>query len=199
MKAKRIYKIYNVIKYSLYGIAILCMCFFGYYIARRIIDKDKPSKIFGYYIVEVAPGSGSMYNPSEEYKDISLSPGDLLFIKKIANSDYKVGMTITFYDEKGIITTHQIIKIENETIVTKGINKNNSEDEPITYQQIIGKVDKVYKNFREKANFFVSPLGIILVVVVLVAINFTLNFLDKKLKENIDKEKKESNSKNDVA
>lgn len=188
MKAKSIYKIYCVIKYSLYGIAILCMCFFCYYIARRIIDKDKPSKIFGYYIVEVAPGSGSMYNPSEEYKDISLSPGDLLFIKKIPNSEYEVGMTITFYDEKGIITTHQIIKIESDTIITKGINKNNSEDEPIKYQQIIGKVDKVFKNFREKANFFVSPLGIIIVIIILVAINFTLNFLDKRLKEQVNKE-----------
>ena len=195
MKAEKIYKTYKIIKIVLYSIIILCMCFFAYYIIKRLIDKDKPSKIFGRYIVEVAPGSGSMYNESEEYKDISLSPGDLLFVKPLKKEEYKVGMTVTFYDKQNVITTHQIIRIDGDTIVTKGINKDNSEDEPITYDMLIGSVTSVWRGFRTKANFFTSPIGIIIVLTALVGINFGLNYLDKKLKGNTLKDK-ETNSNN---
>lgn len=190
MKKQRIYKTYKIIKIVLYSLVILCMCFFAYYIIKRLIDKDKPSKIFGNYIVEVAPGSGSMYNTSDEYKDISLSPGDLLFVTPLKKEEYEVGMTITFYDKQGIVTTHQIIRIDGDTIVTKGINKDNSEDEPITYDMIIGHVEKVWHGFRGKVNFFTTPIGIIIVIGVLVGINFGLNYLDKRLKPNDENSEK---------
>ncbi len=179
---KKIYKIIQILKIIFYALIILLIILSGYYIIKRIKDKQNPSKIFGYYIVEVAPGSGSMYNPDDEYKDITLSPGDLLFIKPLKDEEYKIGMTITFYDENKNITTHQIIRFENDLIITKGINKNNTEDKPITYQQIIGKVDHVWHSFRKTANFFISPKGIIITIFTIFAINFAFEFLDKKLK-----------------
>jgi len=186
MKLKRLYLIYKIFKIVLISLVLLCICFFSYYIIKRLIDKNKPSKIFGRYIVEVEQGSGSMYNTSEEYKDISLSPGDLLFIKPLKKSDYAVGMTITFYDADGIVTTHQIIRLNEREVVTKGINKENSEDAPISYDQIIGCVNKVWHGFRQKANFFTSIPGIILIVLILFGANFGLSALDKFFKKNLE-------------
>lgn len=196
MKMEKIYKTYKIIKIVLYSILILCICFFAYYIIKRLVDKDKPSKIFGRYIVEVAPGSGSMYNKSEEFKDISLSPGDLLFVKPLKKEEYKVGMTVTFYDKQNVITTHQIIRIEGDTLITKGINKDNSEDEPITYEMLIGSVISVWRGFRKKVNFFTSPIGIVIVLTMIIGVNFGLNYLDKKLKENSLKTKKQETNLN---
>lgn len=177
------YKIFKSIKIIFYIITCLLIIIFGYYIIKRMIDQPNPTKIFGHYLVEVAPGSGSMYNTDEKYQDIMLSPGDLLFVKPLKKEEYKIGMTITFYDKDKNITTHQIIKKENNLIITKGINENNSEDEPITYQQIIGKVNKVWRNFRNQANFIASPIGIILTITILFTINFGFNLGDKYFKK----------------
>lgn len=189
---KKIYKIFKIFEIFLYSIVILCILLFSYYMIKRLIDKDKPSKIFGHYIIEVAKGSGSMYNPSEEYAKISLSPGDLLFVKPLKNEEYELGMTITFFDKDNVITTHQIVKIEDDVIVTKGINKDNSLDDPITYDQILGCVTKVWRGFRGKVNFFTTPIGIILVIGILFGINFGLNLVDKVLKEKLQNENSEN-------
>lgn len=190
MKIKYIKTIYNIFKIILYTLLILIIFLFAFYITKRLIDKDKPSKIFGVYIIEVAPKSGSMYNESEEYKDISLSPGDLLFIKPLKKEEYEIGMTVTFYDNDGVITTHQIVELNDDTLVTKGINKNNSEDEPITYDQLLGNVNHVWHDFRTSVDFATSPIGIILIVGGLVIINFGLNFIDKKIKKKVEETKK---------
>lgn len=189
MNIKWIQKIYNAFKITFYVLIILIIFIFAYYIIKRLIDKDKPSNIFGVYIVEVAPGSGSMYNTSDEYKDITLSPGDLLFIKPLDNEDYEIGMTITFYDNDDVITTHQIIEINEDTLITKGINDNNSEDEPIKYSQIIGKVNHVWRGFRSTVDYFTSPLGIIVTVGCLFGFNYLLNFIDKKIKKKVEETK----------
>lgn len=189
MKIKYIKTIYNVYKIILYIAIITIIFLFAFYIVKRLIDKDKPSKVFGVYIIEVAPFSGSMYNESEEYKDITLSPGDLLFIKPLSKEQYELGMVVTFYDNDGVLTTHQIIEINDDTLITKGINKNNSEDEPIKYEQLIGKVNHVWHGFRTTVDFVTSPIGIILIVGGLFLINFGLNLIDKAIKKKVDETK----------
>lgn len=186
MNIKRVQQIYKVFKIIFYVAIILIILLLSYYIIKRLIDKDKPTKIFGNYIIEVAPGSGSMYNTSDEYKDITLSPGDLLFIKPITSDECQIGMVITFYDNDGVITTHQIIELYEETLVTKGINANNSADEPIEYSQILGKVNNVWHGFRGLIDFITSPIGIIIVVGGLFGINYLMNLIDKLIKKKVE-------------
>lgn len=176
---KVLFKIYQIFKIVFFTLIISLILFLSYYIIRRLIDQDKPSKIFGMYVIEVAQGSGSMYNEDPKFAGISLSPGDLLFVRSLQNSEYEVGMTISFYDKDGVLITHQIIEMNDETLITKGINKENSPDEPITYDMILGKVQNVWRGFRSKINFFISPLGIILFIIIILGINFGLNMLDK--------------------
>ena len=74
MKPKAL-KIVEIIFMSILGFIILVLSIF---IIQRLVNKDKPANILGFYLYEVDI-SGSMYNPG--HPD-SLSPGDLLFVRK---------------------------------------------------------------------------------------------------------------------
>ena len=65
----------------------------------------------------------------------TLKKGDYILVKK--SNTYKEGDIVT-YKEKSSFITHRIVKINENSIVTKGDN-NNIEDAPIKKDDIIGK------------------------------------------------------------
>lgn len=68
----------------------------------------------------------------------SLKKGDLILIKGISSKEeVKQGDIIVYKNPKGF-TIHRIIQLNEETVITKG-DANNTSDEPIRYQDIIGK------------------------------------------------------------
>ncbi len=73
-------------------------------------------------------GSGSM----EPY----LKVNSLIVVKE--SDDYKVGDVITYNDEIGYVT-HRIIDIKDNEIIAKG-DANNTQDDPITKDKVVGKV-----------------------------------------------------------
>ena len=81
---------------------------------------------FGFRLYRV--GSGSM----EPY----LKVDDYILVKK--QNEYKKDDVITYKIDKSYIT-HRIIEINEDKIITKG-DANNTEDEPINKDNIIGKV-----------------------------------------------------------
>lgn len=85
--------------------------------------------IFGYRIYKI--GSGSM-NPY-------LKVNDTIIIKE--SDIYNVNDVITFKEDNEYIT-HRIISVNGNEFITKG-DANNTEDKPISKNQIIGKL--VYK------------------------------------------------------
>ena len=183
---KTIIKIFEKI---LFGLFIILIIIFGYYIIQRVTNKDKPAKMFGYYLYEVS--SWSMYNEESEH---SLSKGDLIFVKKLKDDEYQVGMVVTYDTGNNIPTTHMIIDRSGNTITTQGINKegNTSSDAPFDVSKIIGEVKGVYRNYRSHMNFITSPLGIILVLGIGFIIIEGTTIINKKLNKNNDnKELKE--------
>lgn len=90
--------------------------------------------ILGYSLFKVETGS---------MKD-TIDIGDIIIIK--LTKDVKENDIITYIQNKEFIT-HRIQKIDNDTIITKGDN-NNSEDDPITMENVIGKVVYIIKNVR---------------------------------------------------
>ena len=82
--------------------------------------------IFGYSIFSTTTGSMSP----------TIEKGDIVFVKigeKVQEND------IITYKNGNSFITHRIIQINGETIIAKGDN-NNTEDEGITKDVIIGKV-----------------------------------------------------------
>lgn len=148
-------KIYKIIQKIIFCIIIAIILFLAYFVIVRIINKDKPIKLFGYYLYEVS--SWSMYN---ENKEESIAKGDLIFVKE--NDQYEVGMIVTYQINDEIPVTHVIVDIDNDKVITQGINEdgNKDPDVPINVNDIIGEVKGVWRNYRLFVDFLVSPWGI---------------------------------------
>jgi len=68
----------------------------------------------------------------------ALKEGDFIFIKGIENrEEIKVGDIIVYSNPKGF-TIHRVIKLNEDTVVTKG-DANNVNDSPVRYEEIVGK------------------------------------------------------------
>lgn len=183
MKSK-IFKILEIIFMSIMGLIILVL---GIFIIQRLINKDKPVNILGFYLYEVDV-SGSMYNPGDPD---SLEPGDLLFVRK--QKEYVVGDVVTFQIEGAKNpTTHKIINIDGSTIQTQGINPNNDPDAPFDEKYIIGKVVNIWYGFGDFKKIILSPYTIIVFVLAGIGGSVLLSSLETKYA----KKKEENNSNN---
>lgn len=94
----------------------------------KFIKKSEINQLFGYSCLKVLTGS----------MEPEIKAGENIIIKK--SNDYKIGDIITFITKDGEIITHRIVSIENENYYTKGDYNNAQDIEPITINQIYGKV-----------------------------------------------------------
>ncbi len=68
-----------------------------------------------------------------------LKKGDLILIKGInEKEEIKLDDVIVYKNIRGF-TIHRVIKLNEETLVTKG-DANNVKDKPIEYEDVIGKL-----------------------------------------------------------
>ena len=114
--------------------------------ATRLAGNSLPMPLgFGAAVVL----SGSM--------EPEFSVGDLLIVTE--KESYKVGDVVVFQDD-GMTVTHRIVSITEEEIVTKG-DANNSEDSPITREQIKGSVLFAVPFLGYLINVIKTPIGIL--------------------------------------
>lgn len=131
-------KTLNIIKKVLWGIAIgvfglLLLLVLWLAIDKFIIGSPVPS-IFGYSTLTVETGSMSG----------TIEIGDMIIIKD--TGEYKIGDIVTFLHEgESIPTTHRIINYNSDgSFVTKGDANNVKDTLPVTSDEIIGEVVKIY-------------------------------------------------------
>lgn len=132
--------------------------------ASKLAGNDLPMP-FGIGVAVVI--SGSM---EPEY-----SVGDLIFVKKCDN--YSVRDVIVYQDGR-IFVTHRIVSMDGDEIVTKG-DANNTEDKPITLDQIRGRVAFAIPAVGYIVNVVKSPIGT-LVLVGLAVLLMELSFRSEK-------------------
>ena len=108
-------------------LAILVFC----YAQLKIFNKDYIN-FCGYTIFQVI--TGSMSN--------TINPQDIVIVK--LTDDVKTHDIITFRVGDDFVT-HRIIGNEEDKIITRG-DANNSQDAPITKDQIVGKVVFIISN-----------------------------------------------------
>jgi signal peptidase len=138
------------------------------------IKKNDYANILGYSFFEVE--TGSMEN--------TIEIGDFIIVK-LDNNNISNNDIITYKSNLSFIT-HRIIKIDENEIITKGDN-NNSEDEPIKKENVIGKVVYIIKDIKIWKSVF-SDFKVILSIsttVILIIINIL--FDDKKDDKKADK------------
>ncbi len=132
-------------KKIIYGIVISLLLLIVILNMFSVMDKA----LFGFRVFKVATGSMEPY----------LKVNDRVLIKE--SNDYKVNDVVTFIDKNGQYVTHRIIKIDDKEVITKG-DSNNTEDEPIVKNNIVGKVILRFKLINFVFYLFSDPISWIL-------------------------------------
>ena len=104
---------------------------------------------------------------------------DLVIVVKTDN--YEVGDIIVFQEGR-IAITHRIVEINDEYVITRG-EANNTNDTPLSYEQIKGKVIMVIPYVGYVIHKIQTPLGTFLIFG-LAIILFELSFINKKEQDN---------------
>lgn len=128
------------------------------------VFKHSYTNYFGYTYFEILTGS---------MKD-EIDVDDYVFVK--ITKDVNEHDIISYTSEDDVIT-HRIISINDDEIITKG-DFNNTYDEPITKDDVIGKVIFIGHKYGKFMKFITEPIvfGPILLTIIL----FNLAFSEKK-------------------
>lgn len=157
-------KITRAILNSIYVILAIIVIILIYNIIQIGILNKPYMDIFGYSFFQVKTGSMSG----------TIEIGDIIVVK--LEEDVEKNDIVT-YEQQDILITHRIIEKQGENIITKG-DANNSEDEPITTNDIIGKVVYIFKNVEIWKKVFTTPEVYILIIITLVLFGITISIKD---------------------
>lgn len=146
-------------------VIVVLIVLFG--VVQTKILKTEYSNYFGYSIFQVATGSMS---PAIETKDIIL----VHILNETQKEELKEGDIIVFKQDSGIIT-HRITKISEDKITTKG-DANNTEDNPIQKEDIIGKVVKIIPQIGVWEKVISAPQVYISILITIVLWGITLSY-----------------------
>ena len=139
-------------------ILLILLIIFSYcYAQLKIFHKDYIN-FCGFSIFQVITGSMS---ETIEIKDIVI----LKITKDVNEND------IVTYKSGNDFITHRIIKKEENQIITKG-DANDSEDKPITTDDIVGKVIFIISNVAVWENVLKTPQVIIAIILTIIVIWF---------------------------
>ena len=167
LKKRRIYeKIINIILDILiviFGIILLISIYNN--IQIKILGNEY-SSFFGYSMFEVQ--TGSMAD--------TINPGDWIVVKTTKN--IKLDDIIT-YSQEGEFITHRVVEVYKDTYVTKG-DANNSKDDAIYKEQIVGRVEKILPGLGIIRKTFFNPLVLITLIITLYTISYLLRSAIKK-------------------
>lgn len=126
-----------------------------------------------------------------------LSVGDLLIVGEC--DEYRVD-DVVVYQDGGMAITHRIVSITDDEVVTRG-DANNTDDDPIKYEQIKGKVVLAIPLVGYVVNVIKTPAGILCILALAIFLLERSFRTEKKkdeekldaIKAEIDKLKQEQN------
>ena len=76
-----------------------------------------------------------------------LNRGDVVFIKGTALEEIQPGTILIFKHGKGI-AIHRVVRLQGHIIVTKG-DANSNEDEPIVYDDVVGRLPQLWGRYAK--------------------------------------------------
>lgn len=157
----------NIIMNLIICILVIIAIISGYIFIQLNIQNKEYIDIFGYSIFSTETGSMAP----------TIGIGDIVFVKIGAPTKEK---DIITYKKGNEFITHRIFKIDGENIIAKGDN-NNTEDEVITKDDILGKVVFVVKNVEVWKRVFMDYSVIIPIVITVILIIILVAYNDPKL------------------
>lgn len=140
-----------------------------YYIVQIKVFRNEYANLFGYTFFEVA--TGSMSN--------TIEIGDVVIVK--VTKEVKENEIIVYKDEENFVT-HRLIKKEEDKLIAKG-DANNSEDKPITENQILGKVICIIPQIGIWRKILLTPEIIGLILILLLLFGIVINITERNEKD----------------
>lgn len=132
---------------------LVALCVYTF-IMTDILKKDY-ANVFGYTYFVVATGSMSG----------TIEVNDVVIVK--LGNEAEVGDIITYKTEDDAFITHRVVKEIGSQLITQG-DVNNTEDEPISKDDMVGTVEMVIS-----PSFVLKLIAVILIIFILLAF---LNF-----------------------
>ena len=140
---KKIFRwIFDIILFIILAIALIM----AYNHIQINIKGNTYTTMLGYSAFEVA--TGSMSN--------TIEIGDVILVKLIEPKETLSENEIVVFTQDTTLVTHRIIKINGDQIITKG-DANNTQDDPISRGQIIGKVVKIIPDVKMWKEIILTP------------------------------------------
>lgn len=162
-------KIFKIIKNVIINAIIFILGIIAFIAIWTSIQLNVQNKeyidIFGYSAFSTATASMS---PTIEI-------GDIVLVK--IGEDTKEKDIITYKKDNEFIT-HRIIEINGESIIAKGDN-NNTQDEAITKDAIVGKVVFIMNNVEVWKNVFSDPSVLVPVVLTVILFVILISYKEK--------------------
>lgn len=134
--------IFDIILFIILAIALIM----AYNHIQINIKGNTYKTMLGYSAFEVA--TGSMSN--------TIEIGDVILVKLIEPNETLSENEIVVFTQDTTLVTHRIIKINGDQIITKG-DANNTQDDPISRGQIIGKVVKIIPDVKMWKEIILTP------------------------------------------
>lgn len=134
--------IFDIILFIILAIALIM----AYNRIQINIKGNTYTTMLGYSAFEVA--TGSMSN--------TIEIGDVILVKLIEPNETLSENEIVVFTQDTTLVTHRIIKINGDQIITKG-DANNTQDDPISRGQIIGKVVKIIPDVKMWKEIILTP------------------------------------------
>lgn len=144
---KKICNIFLDILIGIFGVILLITIYND--VQVKVLNKSY-ADFFGYSTFEVQTGS---MRPA-------ININDLVIVKK--DDSPKIRDIITYKKGKEFIT-HRVVEAYKETYVTRG-DANNTKDEAIKKDQIVGKVVKIIPNFGAFRKTLLNPLVLLTLI-----------------------------------
>lgn len=153
-------KILKIVLWSILGaILLFVLIAVGTLLVRKYIKKD-PVPMFAKYASLIVI-TGSMNG--------TIDKGDMIIIKR--TEDYAPGDIVTYIEDSGAVITHRLVNYGSEegTFIAKG-DANNTPDDPIREDQIVGEVVHIIPKVGAVVDWFISGGGIIYTIAIIAVI-----------------------------
>jgi len=148
---------------------------------KAYINPSQVATVFG--IGPLIVMSDSMYP--------EFAKNDLLFVKKADAENLQKNEIIAYYDHRGTVVTHRIIRWETDEsgarlYITKGDANNVQDQNPVPAAKVVGRVVRVIPGGGKTMRYISQPM----VTVMLLAAPLALFYGGRALYRNLDNRKK---------
>ncbi|MFD2707104.1 signal peptidase I [Salibacterium lacus] len=152
-------KMIRIVVNSFLGILFVLFLASVFLLIQGRVNPDEMPSVFGYHPLTVL--SNSM--------EPAFSAGDMILTKQTDPGAIQSGDVISFYNEEREVITHRVIETTEKegqpAFVTQGDNNNVKDDEAVGGAQVLGKMQFSVPYGGYLAQFFGSPAGMILFII----------------------------------